>query len=304
MSSASSSPLPTARSPSVRPTPRRRRPATPRPTGPARRSASTDTRRSTSRSCSSARTRSWTWRSRSPTTLTDGSLRTSDGSSAYVYRSNLALRRRRPTPSPTPPPASSTATTATAPSSRQTATRSSPAGRSTSASTTSRRAVHETRSCAARSCQVIVWTFVFAILSVALCFAPRALPRDRLQRSRGCAGKKFYRVLLILPVRVPGVPVRRSSGRACSTPSSASSTRCCFGGAEIPWLTDPWLARFSVLVVNLWLGFPYMFLVCTGALQSIPDEIERGRPHRRRGPVAGRSARSSCRCCWSRWRRC
>ena len=45
------------------------------------------------------------------------------------------------------------------------------------------------------------------------------------------------------------------------------------GGADIPWLTDPWLAKVSVLIVNLWLGFPYMFLVCTGALQSIPDEI-------------------------------
>jgi len=27
-------------------------------------------------------------------------------------------------------------------------------------------------------------------------------------------------------------------------------------------------------VVNLWLGFPYMFLVCTGALQSLPTELD------------------------------
>ena len=26
-------------------------------------------------------------------------------------------------------------------------------------------------------------------------------------------------------------------------------------------------------MLNLWLGFPYMFLICTGALQSIPDEL-------------------------------
>jgi arabinogalactan oligomer / maltooligosaccharide transport system permease protein len=44
------------------------------------------------------------------------------------------------------------------------------------------------------------------------------------------------------------------------------------GGASIPWLNDPWLARFSVVFVNLWLGFPYMFLISTGALQSIPAE--------------------------------
>ena len=45
------------------------------------------------------------------------------------------------------------------------------------------------------------------------------------------------------------------------------------GGARDPWLTDPWLAKVSVLLVNLWLGFPYMFLVCMGALQAIPEEL-------------------------------
>jgi arabinogalactan oligomer/maltooligosaccharide transport system permease protein len=27
------------------------------------------------------------------------------------------------------------------------------------------------------------------------------------------------------------------------------------------------------VLVNLWLGFPYFFLVCTGALQAIPEEL-------------------------------
>jgi arabinogalactan oligomer/maltooligosaccharide transport system permease protein len=29
----------------------------------------------------------------------------------------------------------------------------------------------------------------------------------------------------------------------------------------------------SLILVNLWLGYPYMFLVSTGALQSIPTEL-------------------------------
>ncbi len=28
-----------------------------------------------------------------------------------------------------------------------------------------------------------------------------------------------------------------------------------------------------MLLVNLWLGFPYMFLVCMGALQGIPEDV-------------------------------
>jgi arabinogalactan oligomer/maltooligosaccharide transport system permease protein len=41
----------------------------------------------------------------------------------------------------------------------------------------------------------------------------------------------------------------------------------------VNWFGDPWTARFAVLVIQLWMGFPYMFLVCTGALQSIPADL-------------------------------
>jgi arabinogalactan oligomer/maltooligosaccharide transport system permease protein len=41
----------------------------------------------------------------------------------------------------------------------------------------------------------------------------------------------------------------------------------------IPWLEDPNWAKLAVLVVNLWMGFPYMFLITTGALQAIPAEL-------------------------------
>ncbi len=40
-----------------------------------------------------------------------------------------------------------------------------------------------------------------------------------------------------------------------------------------PWLTDSIWARVAVLIVELWLSFPYMFLITTGAIQSIPGEI-------------------------------
>jgi maltose/maltodextrin transport system permease protein len=44
--------------------------------------------------------------------------------------------------------------------------------------------------------------------------------------------------------------------------------------ASIPWLTDPNWAKISILLVNTWLGFPYMFLIGTGALQAIPAELK------------------------------
>ena len=42
---------------------------------------------------------------------------------------------------------------------------------------------------------------------------------------------------------------------------------------SIPWLFDPTWAKVSVILVSVWLTFPYFFLVSMGALQSIPGEL-------------------------------
>jgi arabinogalactan oligomer/maltooligosaccharide transport system permease protein len=44
-------------------------------------------------------------------------------------------------------------------------------------------------------------------------------------------------------------------------------------GTSIPWLFDPTWAKVSCLLVNIWIGFPYWFLVCTAALQAVPEEL-------------------------------
>jgi arabinogalactan oligomer/maltooligosaccharide transport system permease protein len=43
---------------------------------------------------------------------------------------------------------------------------------------------------------------------------------------------------------------------------------------NIDWLGDPTWAKVAILITNLWLGFPYMFLICTGALQAIPSDVK------------------------------
>ncbi|AEE46440.1 ABC transporter permease subunit [Cellulomonas fimi] len=118
---------------------------------------------------------------------------------------------------------------------------------------------------------VLLWTFAFAILSVATTFGLGLFMAIVLNHPK-VRGRKVYRSLLIVPYAFPAFltalvwqgMLNRDFGFVNAT---------LLGGASIPWLTDPWLAKIAVLVVNLWLGFPYMFLICTGALQSIPQEI-------------------------------
>ncbi|MFM9920448.1 ABC transporter permease subunit [Lacisediminihabitans sp. H27-G8] len=120
--------------------------------------------------------------------------------------------------------------------------------------------------------RVIVWTFAFAILSVLATFALGLFLAIVLNHPT-LRGKKIYRVLVILPYAFPAF----LSGLVWAgllNPQFGFINQVLFGGADIPWLTEPWLARFSVILVNLWLGYPYMFLVCTGALQSLPEELD------------------------------
>ena len=45
------------------------------------------------------------------------------------------------------------------------------------------------------------------------------------------------------------------------------------GGWVPPWFSDPFWSKIGILVIQTWLGFPYMFVVVTGALQTLPNDI-------------------------------
>lgn len=118
---------------------------------------------------------------------------------------------------------------------------------------------------------VTLWTFAFAFLSVATTFFA-GLFLALLFNKPGMKGRGVYRSLLFLPYAFPGfLSILVWAGLL--NRDFGFFNDVIFGGAQIPWLTDPVLAKFSVLFVNLWLGFPYMFLICMGALQAIPQDL-------------------------------
>lgn len=117
--------------------------------------------------------------------------------------------------------------------------------------------------------RVFVWTYVFALLSVLTTFAlglalAVAFNDDRM-RSR-----RFYRLLFVVPYALPSFLTALIWGGMLNQEFGAVNQ---LFNTNLPWLTDPWLVRFSILLVNLWLGFPYMFLITTGALTGIPGGL-------------------------------
>ncbi|WP_087510390.1 ABC transporter permease subunit [Cellulomonas iranensis] len=119
--------------------------------------------------------------------------------------------------------------------------------------------------------RILAWTFAFAILSVVTTFLLGLFLAITFNDTR-LRGRKIYRTLLIFPYAIPGF-LAALLWSGLLNRSFGFVNQVLLGGAAVPWLTDPWLAKLSVLGVNLWLGFPYMFLICTGALQSLPSDV-------------------------------
>ncbi|MHA6512551.1 ABC transporter permease subunit [Tessaracoccus sp. Z1128] len=117
----------------------------------------------------------------------------------------------------------------------------------------------------------MAWTFAFAILSVLTTFAFGLLLAVVFNDPR-VKGRTLYRALFILPYAFPGF-LAALVWRGLLNQEFGFINQVLLGGASIPWFTDGNLAKLAILGVNLWLGFPYMFLVTTGALQSIPQEL-------------------------------
>jgi multiple sugar transport system permease protein len=46
-----------------------------------------------------------------------------------------------------------------------------------------------------------------------------------------------------------------------------------FGGQEIPWLSNPYWARFCVILVNVWYGAPFFLIMYLAALKSVPEQL-------------------------------
>ncbi len=119
--------------------------------------------------------------------------------------------------------------------------------------------------------RVTIWTFAFAIISVLSTFV-LGLGLAILFNDAKLRGQRWYRVAMVLPYAFPAF-LSAFVWRALLNENYGFVNQVLLGGAEIPWLTDEFLAKVAILMVNLWLGFPYMFLITTGALQSIPDEL-------------------------------
>ena len=87
-------------------------------------------------------------------------------------------------------------------------------------------------------------------------------------------GRTIWRALFFLPVLPPLVVVAVIWKIILHPNGLATAIFAPFTGlGEIPWLTDPVLSRFMLIVVNNWAMIPFFAMIWLAGLAGIPDEL-------------------------------
>jgi arabinogalactan oligomer/maltooligosaccharide transport system permease protein len=121
--------------------------------------------------------------------------------------------------------------------------------------------------------RVLLWNVVFAGVSVISTFV-LGLGLALALKNESMRGRSVYRSIYIVPYAMPAfLSIFVWAGLLNTQNGQVNDLLGRFGLPDVNWLGGTTQAMISVLLVNLWLGFPYMFLINSGALTSIPEEL-------------------------------
>lgn len=120
---------------------------------------------------------------------------------------------------------------------------------------------------------VFLWTLFHAaavvVITFALGMAMALLINDDIVPMR-----KLFRSVILIPYAIPAfISVVVWRGILDPNLGVINNTLNGLFGVAPNWYGNATAARLAILIIQLWLGFPYMMLIITGALQSIPAEI-------------------------------
>ncbi|MDD3865639.1 MAG: extracellular solute-binding protein [Candidatus Izemoplasmatales bacterium] len=117
-----------------------------------------------------------------------------------------------------------------------------------------------------------VWTIVFATCVVTLSFLLGTILASVLNKINFHVAK-FYRIIFILPWVIPTViTLLMWQGLLDTDNGLVNQILGLVGIPNIPWLSDPYMAKISTILVMVWFSFPYFMIIATGHLKAIPKD--------------------------------
>lgn len=124
--------------------------------------------------------------------------------------------------------------------------------------------------------EILLWTLIWAFFATFTNYF-LGMVVAMIINKKGIKLKKVWRTVLVLSIAIPQFISLLYVKNMFEYPSGFFNEIIkFFGGQPVHFLDDlanPWTARISVILINIWIGIPYLMLVTTGILMNIPADL-------------------------------
>lgn len=122
--------------------------------------------------------------------------------------------------------------------------------------------------------RILKWTFVWAFWATFSNYILGLILAMIINR-RSIKLKKLWRTIFVISIAVPQFVTLLLMSQLLADYGPLNETLLKWGwiNQRIKFLTDPKLAKTTVILVNIWVGVPYTMLLTSGILMNIPTEL-------------------------------
>ena len=122
--------------------------------------------------------------------------------------------------------------------------------------------------------KVLGWTLIWAFFATFLNYFV-GMAVAILINKKGVKFKKLWRTILVMTIAVPQFVSLLYVSKMFANDGLINSYFMKWGWIDspIPFWTNPMLARVVIILINLWVGIPYVMLITTGILMNIPEDL-------------------------------
>ncbi|KAF1680586.1 MULTISPECIES: maltodextrin ABC transporter permease MdxF [Bacillus] len=122
----------------------------------------------------------------------------------------------------------------------------------------------------------VIWTICATTLQIILGIVTALFVNQDFIR-----GKRIFRMIFLFPWAVPAFITIMSFSNMFNDSVGAVNAQVIpllnhLPFVELPaisWKTDPFWTKTALIMIQTWLGFPYIYVMVTGVLQAIPSEL-------------------------------
>lgn len=122
--------------------------------------------------------------------------------------------------------------------------------------------------------EILSWTLIWAFFATFTNYF-LGMMVAMLINKKGIRLKKLWRTILVLTIAVPQFIslLLVSKMFADNGIINAIIKQMTNGAVDVRFFEKAWSARLTVILINIWIGIPYLMLIATGILMNIPEDL-------------------------------